>query len=517
MMQDEALALLKTGVNVFLTGEAGSGKTFVINKYTEYLRSHEIDFAVTASTGIASTHIHGMTIHSWSGIGVHQEANEDELKHIAENKYVAKRIKRAKVLIIDEVSMLDGKVLSLVERVCRHIRKLRMPFGGLQVVLVGDFFQLPPVSKGGSEMQFAFDADAWQGLCPAVCYLTEQHRQDDKTFLDILSAIRNSTFDEMHFESLSERICSIESLPNDTTRLFSHNVNVDTLNTTELKKLSGKTRLFVMAVRGPEVLTDALIRGCLSPERLELKEGAKVMFTKNNTNLGFVNGTLGTVIGFDTETSYPIVKTSDGVCIETEPMEWTIAEGDEIFAKITQIPLRLAWAITIHKSQGVSLDSAVIDLSQTFEYGQGYVALSRVRTLSGISLLGVNRRAFEVHPVVQEKDRFFRLQSEQAEKEWEDLTEERRKALESNFIKICGGKQKKEIKQGTKKKKEEILKKPFETLREKCPKAYMKWTTEEDEKLKKLWNKGMQMSTIADTFGRKKGAIASRITKLGLE
>ncbi|MDD2766175.1 MAG: PIF1 family DEAD/DEAH box helicase [Candidatus Moranbacteria bacterium] len=514
MTQSEALALLKTGANVFLTGEAGSGKTYTINQYTDYLRSHEIDFAVTASTGIAATHIHGMTIHSWSGIGVHQEADEDELKHIAENRYVAKRIKRAKVLIIDEVSMLDGKVLTLVERVCRKARKLRLPFGGLQVVLVGDFFQLPPIAKKETAIEFAFDSDAWQGSMPIVCYLTEQHRQEDSKFLDILSAIRNNTFDEMHFESLSERIISHEELPDDMTRLFSHNTNVDTINTKELQKLPGKTKLFVMAARGPETLTDALIRGCLSPERLELKEGAAVMFTKNNANQGFVNGTLGTVIGFDTTTHYPIVRTSSGTHIETEPMEWTIAEGDEIFAKITQIPLRLAWAMTIHKSQGVSLDAAVIDLSQTFEYGQGYVALSRVRTLSGIHLLGVNARAFQVHPLVSEKDEQFRRTSETAREEYRQFSKERVEEMEKNFIVLCEGKHQIKKQKSVKKKKTVSVGKSLEEIREKHPKAYAKWTTEEDEKLRKLWNKGTQVLALTEVFGRKKGAITSRLKKL---
>lgn len=514
MTQKEAFALLKSGATVFLTGEAGSGKTHTINQYTDYLRLHEIDFAVTASTGIAATHIHGMTIHSWSGIGVHQELDDDELRHIAENRYVAKRIKKAKVLIIDEVSMLDGRVLTLVERVCRKVRKLKVPFGGLQVVLVGDFFQLPPIAKKGTGIEFAFDSDAWQGLSPTVCYLTEQHRQEDRTFLDILSAIRSNTFDEMHFESLSERMISKEELPDDMTRLFSHNTNVDTINMRELQKLPGKTKLFVMAARGPETLTDALIRGCLSPERLELKEGATVMFTKNNAALGFVNGTLGTIVGFDTEKHYPIVKISDGTRIETEPMEWVIAEGDEIAAKITQIPLRLAWAMTIHKSQGVSLDAAVIDLSQTFEYGQGYVALSRVRTLSGIHLLGVNARAFQVHPLVLEKDEQFRRASLLAEEEYKLLPQERIEEIERNFIVLCGGKQKKEKKE--RKKKEKVTEKPFEKIREEHPKAYTKWTAEEDEKLKKLFHRGVQIREIAEIFGRKKGAISSRLKKLEL-
>jgi len=396
--------------------------------------------------------------------------------------------------------------------VCRTVRKVALPFGGLQVILVGDFFQLPPVVKSGEEREFAFDSYAWQGLMPVVCYLTEQHRQEDKRFLNILSAIRSNTFDEIHFESLSERMVESGDLPDNVTRLFSHNRNVDIINVRELEKLSGKKRLFVMAVRGPEILTDALIRGCLSPERLELKEGSVVMFTKNNASQGFVNGTLGIVQGFQRGTQYPIVKTSSGICIETEPMEWTITENDEVLAKITQIPLRLAWAMTIHKSQGVSLDSAVIDLSQTFEYGQGYVALSRVRTLSGIHLLGVNERAFQVHPDILARDEQFRIASKNTQREYVSLSRERIEEMEHNFILLCGGKQKKE----KKRKKQETEKKRAKSLPISHPKAYTRWTPEEDQKLKKLWNKGKQMPQLMEEFGRKKGALVSRLKKLSL-
>lgn len=527
MTQDQALAILKTGAHVFLTGEAGSGKTHTIRAYTDYLRHHEIDFAVTASTGIAATHIHGMTIHSWSGIGVQSELDDEALKHIADNRYVAKRIKQAKVLIIDEVSMLDGRVLTLVERVCRKVRKLGLPFGGLQVVLVGDFFQLPPVAnknKGGQAVEFAFDSEVWRALQPTVCYLTEQHRQEDSVFLNILSAIRRNEFDETHYESISERMIVASELPDDMTRLYSHNTNVDTLNATELKRLSGKTHAYTMALRGPEALTSALVRGCLSPERLELKIGATVMFTKNNSGAGYVNGTLGTVIGFTEEKKYPIVKTKDGMKIETEPMEWTIAEGDEVFAKVTQIPLRLAWAMTIHKSQGVSLDAAVMDLSQTFEYGQGYVALSRVRTLSGIHLLGVNARAFQVHPVVLAEDEHFRKASERAEKEYTGLTPERHAEMEKNFIVTCGGKQKRAKKEkkskGKKVKQEKGDGKEtghgLDVIREKHPQAYRPWTEAEEAELKKMFGRGKQTKEICEKLGRQPGGIRSRLKKLGL-
>lgn len=519
MTQDQALAILKTGAHVFLTGEAGSGKTHTINAYTDYLREHEIDFAVTASTGIAATHIHGMTIHSWSGIGIQSELDDDALRHLAENRYVSKRIKKAKVLIIDEVSMLDGRVLTLVERVCRRVRKQQLPFGGLQVVLVGDFFQLPPVAgKTGQQMvEFAFDAEIWNVLRPTVCYLTEQHRQEDSAFLQILSAIRRNEFDETHFETIRERIIERSEAPDDMTRLYSHNANVDTLNNTELKKLSGKTHAYTMALRGPETLTSALVRGCLSPERLELKVGAAVMFTKNNQGAGYVNGTLGTVIGFTADKKYPIVRTTDGLKVETEPAEWTIAEGDEVFAKITQIPLRLAWAMTIHKSQGVSLDAAVMDLSQTFEYGQGYVALSRVRTLSGIHLLGVNARAFEVHPLVLAEDERFRAASERAITEYERLTPERIAEMEHNFIIICGGKTKKVKKTPkAKRKKSAESETAFADIRETHPQAYRAWTADEEAELKKMFERGKQMKEMSAKLGRKPGGIRSRLKKLGL-
>ncbi|MDP3957562.1 MAG: PIF1 family DEAD/DEAH box helicase [bacterium] len=543
MTQDEVLGILKTGAHVFLTGEAGSGKTHTINRYTEYLSEHEIDFAVTASTGIAATHIHGMTIHSWSGIGVETALDDDALKHLAENRYVAKRIKKAKVLIIDEISMLDGAVLTLVERVCRKVRKLRLPFGGLQVVLVGDFFQLPPVGKQGRAVEFAFDSEVWQVLQPVTCYLTEQHRQADSVFLNILSAIRRNEFDETHFESISGRIIAPADLPDDMTRLYSHNANVDTLNTAELKKLPGKSHTFVMALRGSEALTDTLVRGCLSPQRLELKVGATVMFTKNNANQGFVNGTLGTVVGFDSESKYPIVETREGERIETEPMEWMISEGETVLAKITQLPLRLAWALTIHKSQGVSLDAAVMDLSQTFEYGQGYVALSRVRTLLGVHLIGINARALEVHPAVLEKDQTFRAASLRAEGELAAREEEQQRMLEKNFITLCGGTlgTLARTSRGLMRKKKSSLSPPllepasprrergekegaeggsqshsYEKIRAIHPQAYRAWSKDEEVKLQKLYHKGIQIREMAEILGRQPGGIRSRLKKLGL-
>ena len=210
MIQSQALSILKTGVNVFLAGEPGSGKTHTINEYTAYLRGRGIEPAITASTGIAATHIGGMTIHSWSGIGIKTKLDKHELNKIASSQYVARRVRKAKVLVIEEVSMLTNEILSMIDAVCREIRQSPDSFGGMQVVFAGDFFQLPPVVKRETEgsvqttliekssARFAYDSSAWIQANPTVCYLTEQHRQDDNNFLAILSAIRHNTFSSDH-------------------------------------------------------------------------------------------------------------------------------------------------------------------------------------------------------------------------------------------------------------------------------------------------------------------------------
>ena len=179
-----------------------------------------------------------------------------------------------------------------------------------------------------------------------------------------------------------------------------------------------------MTSYGRDVVVASLMKGCLSPEKLVLKKGASVMFTKNNQKEGYVNGTLGTVVDFASFTDYPIVKTRNGLRVTVEPMDWTLEENGKIKASITQLPLRLAWAMTVHKSQGMSLDAAVMDLSQVFEYGQGYVALSRVRRLSGLYLLGINAQALQVHPEILKQDGKFRTNSLEAEGAFAQLDKE---------------------------------------------------------------------------------------------
>lgn len=410
MTQEKTLQILQSGKNVFLTGEPGSGKTFTINQFTEYLSSKNIPYAVTASTGIAATHINGTTIHSWSGIRIKKNLTDRDVENILSNEFQFKKISRAKVLIIDEVSMLDGQLLDDLQKVLSATHGILndKPFGGIQVVLVGDFFQLPPVSRDG-KAKFAFEASIWDKAGFQVCYLTEQHRQSDKKYLEVLSAIRQLRVQPKHKKTLSDNVPA--SKP--STELFTHNKDVDDMNVLELGKINADQKNFVMASSGIPFLVENLKKSCLSPEILSLKVGAVVMFTKNKFDDGvpvYVNGTIGKVVRF--ENSLPVVKITDGDEINVESAEWKIEEYKNVKAKIVQLPLRLAWAITVHKSQGMSLDSAKIDLSNAFDFGQGYVALSRVRSLSGLLLTGYNDRAFEMHPKVIAQDNIFREQSD---------------------------------------------------------------------------------------------------------
>ena len=451
MTQSDALTILKSGANVFLTGEPGSGKSHTVNEYVAYLKSHGIEPAITASTGIAATHIHGMTIHAWSGIGILNSLSPEDLDRIATREYLVKRIQPAKVLIIDEISMLSAHTLDMVEAVLREVRQTPEAFGGLQIILVGDFFQLPPITRNNlpqpsqdmfysDEPQgiFAFTGSAWKRAKPVVCYLTEQHRQDDPEYLAVLSAIRTNELKEKHHAHIASRKVSATKLPKGITKLFSHNADVDRINAGELEKLPGKVMKFRMSSKGKDSLVEGLMRGCLSPEVLELKEGAAVMFTKNSPQGRFVNGTLGVVSGWGAD-GMPIVKTKDNLRITAEPMEWQLEEQGKVRASISQLPLRLAYAMTVHKSQGMSMDAAIMDLSKAFEYGQGYVALSRVRRLSGVYLTGLNQRALEVHPEILEKDRDFRAASDAARDAFASMPEAEVTDMQKKFVKAMGG------------------------------------------------------------------------------
>lgn len=438
MKQSQALEILKTGANVFLTGEPGAGKTHILNQYIDWLTACKIPVAITASTGIAATHIGGTTIHSWSGIGASNTLDRFALDAIVSKERTARRVKKAKVLVIDEISMLDGQIFDMVETVTRTIHQSEHPFGGMQVIVVGDFFQLPPVAKSGEVTRFAFDSRAWSSAHFLTCYLSEQHRQADELFLGLLKAIRQNDVEESHYTLLSEQQdIAYEDI--EPTKLYTHNSDVDAMNLERLSELTTVKSKFNMASKGNKVVLQGLVKSCLSPEVLELREEAMVMCTKNNFEAGYVNGTLGRVIKFDSDDGYPIIMTSDQREIKITPQTWSVEDSGKVLAQVTQVPLRLAWAITIHKSQGMSLDAAEIDLRNAFTYGQGYVALSRVRSLAGMKILGLNARALVVDPRVLHKDGQFKSDSEDAEYAFREMEVEEVEKMQKRFVTAVGG------------------------------------------------------------------------------
>ena len=429
MNQKTALDVLKTDKNVFLTGAAGTGKTFVLRKYIEYLREHKVPVAITASTGIAATHLGGQTIHSWSGLGIKDYLSEWDLDALAQKEYLVKRIRNTKVLIIDEISMLSASQLDSIDLILKTILQNPAPFGGLKVVFSGDFFQLPPVQKD-SNSTFAFLSRAWQEAELRIVYLTEQYRQKD-TLLQILNAMREASLSEPLVNELLSRL-NIEG-PEQILKLYTHNADVDKINEKELEKLSGELFESPRILYGNKAKAENFARSLLAPEILRLKKGARVMFVKNAPDGSYVNGSLGEFI--DIEYGKPVVRLDTGKEIVVDKSTWELEnESGKVLASVEQFPLRLAWAITVHKSQGMSLDAAELDLSKVFVEGQGYVALSRLSSLNGLFLKGINEKAFEVSKEAQEQDKIFKDSSLKLERIFTKYSKEKIKALHEEFL-----------------------------------------------------------------------------------
>ena len=411
MLQAQALTVMLEGHSVFLTGPPGSGKTYVLNQYVRRATATGKVVAVTASTGIAATHIGGTTIHSWSGLGIRDELQPRDRQQLSGNSRLVKRYNSVDVLVIDEISMLHGQRLDMVNEVCKLLRKDDRPFGGLQVILVGDLFQLPPVSRQTDILDFAHLSAAWEELNLRICYLSEQHRQQQQDgLLDLLEAMRRGELDETHEDLLNQRLDSEPGFGDDVTRLYAHNVDIDTLNQSRLDALKADSHVFEMQTKGNKVKVEQLLRSVLAPEILELKTGAEVMFVANNPQAGFANGSRGRVTGFDD--GQPLVKLAGGRRVKVQPHSWKLEEDGRVRAEVAQLPLRLAWAITIHKSQGMSLDAAQVDLSRSFTPGMGYVALSRVRSLDGLYISGINQMALRMHPQIFAFDQSLRAASD---------------------------------------------------------------------------------------------------------
>ena len=246
MLQSDALDILKTGTNVFLTGSAGTGKTYVLNQYIQYLRERSVPLAITASTGIAATHINGQTIHSWSGIGIRDTLSMHDIQKIISKKNIRNTIRKAQVLIIDEISMLSRNQLDTINEIIQHARDVMYPFGGMQVIFCGDFFQLPPIADRGtpSSDKYCFMSDAWRQADIRVCYLTKQYRQSDSELTSLLNDIRSKKTGEHTRDMLESKMETKSDLYDDHTKLYTHNADVDQINEEALQNLVDEEKVF---------------------------------------------------------------------------------------------------------------------------------------------------------------------------------------------------------------------------------------------------------------------------------
>ena len=509
MKQALALEIMLSGENVFLTGAAGSGKTFTLNQFIKLAKNSGKKVSVTATTGLAATHLGGNTIHAWSGIGIYDYLSRKFFEKFPKTR--AEIIKNTDILVIDEISMLHDFRLDMVEEICRTIRQNDKPFGGIQVILCGDFFQLPPINRAGGRIGgFAIHSNAWKLAEFTICYLDENYRQKNDELSEILNALRADDLRRKHAQSLLDRIDIEPNFESDDflknlTELHTTNIDVDKINEQKLAELEGEEFHFAQTTTGAKNYVETLQKSVLAPELLRLKKGALVMAVKNAQNRQYVNGSIGEVIDFERLTDYPIVQFRNGKIITMAPETWEMRDGEKKRASIMQIPLRLAYAITVHKSQGMTLDAARIDLRKAFSEGMGYVALSRVRSLDKLYLLGINRTALMVSEEAQKID--FRLKNEslKAEKHFSHLKEVAKKREAGEIVEVQPSKT--------------TWAEKLEKMRKEYPNAYRAWRLVDDSKLQEMVfaNGKIDADLIAKLskeLGRHKGSIEARIKKL---
>ncbi len=399
--QEYAFKKMLEGKNLFITGQAGVGKSFLLNSfiqhYRENLEEEKKMIYVTSLTGISALIVGGQTIHRYCGIGTGEKSIDELIKNIMRNPKAKQRYFNTRVLIIDEISMMSPDLFDKIDLIFRKIRKIDKPFGGIQIILSGDLLQLPPVKADG----FVFDAFNWDDCIDEVIYLNEVMRQSEDVFVNVLNKIRVGDVDEEVQRVLEERK-NIETtneyglLP---SRLFSKRQMVKRVNDDELKKLTdeGETvKVFKCEYEFSKTVLEEnkeFMKALMSEhtdidDEITLSTKCQVMLKVNMPELRLANGSRGVILGFGPETGYPIVRFKDGRFMEIAPHPWKMEDGKDIVIK-SQIPLQLAFAISIHKSQGSTLEYVILDIgSDVFEYGQTYVALSRVKSLDGLFIRG---------------------------------------------------------------------------------------------------------------------------------
>lgn len=431
--QQTAFNAIMEGKSIFLTGPGGTGKSFLIKEVYDKLSSPSHSVSLTAMTGCAALLLHtkAKTLHSWSGIGLGTDVVPLLVGKINKSKR-AKFNWRTDTLVIDEVSMMTPELFEKLEEIARKLRDDPRPFGGIQLIMVGDFFQLPPVAKG-EDTKFVFESPLWASMGLTTHALTEIVRQKNPEFQAILNEARTGTLTKASLKVLRRRMdLDYKSLEIQPSMLFTRRGEVDSINATHLKKLQTEKKTYkatttfnpITQTRGlstnsPEVeaAVQALDKVAAYSVELTLAVGAQVMLLNNKTN-GLVNGSRGVVVGFErpptnedlsgakvsakeakqSDVLFPLVKFKGGTHL-IEFHDWELQEFPGV--KRQQIPLKLAYAITIHKAQGATLDCALIDVGgRTFEYGQAYTALSRVKDMESLYIHDLAAEAFKAHPKV---------------------------------------------------------------------------------------------------------------------
>jgi ATP-dependent exoDNAse (exonuclease V) alpha subunit len=387
---------LETKNNLFLTGTAGTGKSYVLNRLSEFCDSEGIILNKTASTGVSALNIGGLTVHSFMGLGLAEGSAEILIAQIRKNKNAKRRLRDCKLLLIDEISMISGELLDKIHAVLRAF-SYYMP----RVIVVGDFLQLSPVFKQGNR-QFAFESSAWSKFKFKSVFFSEVVRQDKESeYAKFLGGIRVGEKNRLDF--LEGRLLTKGSkAPEGTITVFSKNVDVDDFNNERLQKIPGELKVFYAEDHGDPNIIRSFDRNCNAPFQLNLKVGAQVVLLKNQEGGELVNGSIGKVTGFLGKGVY--VQFDCGtVLIEqyTWKVEEKYLEGDKVKVKVlasrTQIPLKLGWASTIHRCQGLTCDKIAVDVSDCFADGQFFTALSRARSVEGLYVIGYEPHALRTN------------------------------------------------------------------------------------------------------------------------
>lgn len=382
---------------MFLTGEAGSGKSFLVRRLT---RSQDPKvFPVLASTGAAAVLVGGRTLHSYLGLGILEGGVDRAVAKALGDRRVVRRVKKARGLIIDEISMISGETLSAAEAVCRMAKEEQLPWGGMKVIAVGDFAQLPPVERyRQGTPDWAFRSRTWRETEFKPALLRQNLRTGNPEFLEVLNSVRKGEVSPLVRDFLKDRNRPVPE-EFEGTRLYPRRIQAEKHNETRLDRLRGKVHHFPSTYSGESRYIAAMKKYSPLPEELKLKEGALVMLRQNDPRGRWVNGSTGVLVGITNDSL--IIDLLSGRKIEIEKTTFSLLDAEgKVRASVTNFPVILAWAATIHKSQGMTLDRMAVDLANLWEPGQAYVALSRITDPNNLWLTSWQENSVRADPVV---------------------------------------------------------------------------------------------------------------------